>query len=107
MDLKEIAQGCEDATGPDRSLDGLIAQAVGCKKPDDPAGWPPAYTGSIDAAMTLCEGMRGLSLMRRSNPDMGGRDWVVSCQGPTRHVAARSWPLALCSVALRAQAART
>lgn len=52
-DLSEIAQHCEEATGPDRSIDGMIAIAVGATMPDEPAGWPPKYTASLDAAMSL------------------------------------------------------
>lgn len=62
---------------------------------------PPAYTSSVDAALTLFEGSipRGLTLTRRSNPDMGGRDWIVSAIG--KRAAGRSWPLALCALALQ------
>lgn len=102
MELLDIAKHCEDAVGPDRSIDGLIAHAVGCSMPDDPAGWPPRYTASLDAALTLADGIRGLSLNRRSNPDMGGRDWIVSA-GSIRS-AARSWALAVCAVGLRDRA---
>lgn len=66
-------------------------------------GYPlPAYTGSVDAALTLAEGIRGLSLHTRSNPDMGGRDWLVSA-GSNR-AGERSWALALCVVGLRDRA---
>lgn len=101
-DFNEIAGHCEAANGPDRSIDGMIAEAVGATMPGDPAGWPPNYTSSVDAALTLAGGLRGLTLMMRSNPDMGGRDWIVSA-GSNRS-AARSWPLALCAVGLRDRA---
>lgn len=62
---------------------------------------PPAYTASLDAAMSLFDGHipRGLTLTRRSNPDMGGRDWIVSAIG--KRAAGRSWPLALCALAIQ------
>lgn len=49
----DIATHCEEATGPDRSIDGMIAESIGATMPNDPAGWPPRYTASVDAAMTL------------------------------------------------------
>jgi hypothetical protein len=43
----------EAATGPNRNLDALIADAIGLPVPNDPAGWPLRYSESIDAALTL------------------------------------------------------
>lgn len=122
--LLELAEQCENATEPDRNLDADIAVALGHKikmatanytmemfpaiewqKPHPYAGMKepcPSWTASIDAAMTLANDLRGLTLSRRSNPDMGGKDWIVSA-GSNRS-AARSWPLALCAVGLRAHA---
>lgn len=97
----ELAERCEKASGPDRELDKAVALAVygpeHCRYIE-----VPAYTSSIDAAMTLAGGLRGLSLNMRSNPDMGGKDWLVSA-GSNRS-AARSWSLALCAVGLRDRA---
>ena len=133
MNFEELAKRCEDANGPDRNLDNDIMAAlfrresryIGCQEEQDDGSWAPfmddvwvdpktdqwigtharEFTSSIDQAMTLAEGLRGLSLMQRSNPDMGGRDWLASA-GSLRS-AARSWPLALCAVGLRELARRT
>jgi hypothetical protein len=106
-ELLALAERCEKATGRDGSIDRAIFEILYPEKfrsqEETLAVRAPAYTASIDAAMTLAEGLRGLSLNRRSNPDMGGKDWIVSA-GSNRS-AARSWPLALCAVALRARAA--
>lgn len=129
--LIELAERCEKASGPDRELDEAIMAVlfvrderhIGAEEDCGPGGsWVPVkdsvwvdpktnrwvgtaareFTTSIDAAMTLAEGLRGLSLNMRSNPDMGGKDWLVSA-GSIRS-AARSWPLALCAVGLRDKA---
>lgn len=99
-----------------RDLDYRIAKIVGWKEhtvlsdtfsqsqhywvgPED-GGYisdPPNYTSSIDAALTLFKRMRrGLNLYRLTQPDMGGKEYAVSYQGPFIRVASRSWPLALC-----------
>lgn len=107
-DFNEIADHCEKAAGPDRSIDGMIAMAVGASMPDDPAGWPPKYTASLDAAMSL-------------KPDgwcidagTGGGDYIYGpwarCfpdthQGQsagTGNRNAATMALAICSAALRA-----
>lgn len=74
--LLALAERCEAATGPDRTLDGKIAEALGWSRPEkdgicgptfvrrreyewiDTEGRargfaPPPYTGSLDAALTL------------------------------------------------------
>lgn len=53
MTFEEIADHCEAAAGPDRSIDGLIAERVFTSAQVDPVGWPPKYTESLDAAMSL------------------------------------------------------
>lgn len=54
-DLNSLADRIEKASGPDREIDRAIQIAVGR------AGWPMVkpepYTASLDAAMTLAEGM--------------------------------------------------
>jgi hypothetical protein len=113
--MDELIERLHNATGPDRKLDALIWRLMPCDLPDCSPSTKavlvarildggddsecPAYTGSMDAAMTLAEGLRGLSLHTRSNPDMGGRNWIVSA-GSNR-AAARSWPLALCMVGMQ------
>lgn len=39
--------------GPDRELDNAIWATLDQPLPDDPVEWPPRYTASVDAAMTL------------------------------------------------------
>ena len=52
-ELQALIARLERATGPDRELDNAIWALLGQPLPDDPAGWPPLYTASLDAAMTL------------------------------------------------------
>ena len=113
--LDELAKHCEEATGPDRSIDGLIAHAIGCTMPDDPAGWPPRYTASIDAALTLVPdgwywrcgkttSFQAWAVVNRTHPDhcepnkdefFANRDHWKPIWTPV---------LALCAAALRARA---
>lgn len=59
MTLLNLADRCERAVGPDRGLDAAIWYAYvekpqpGDKRDKDMIGRWPAYTASIDAAMTL------------------------------------------------------
>jgi hypothetical protein len=101
--LTELAALCEAATASDREMDAMIhfviKDGIGVGYASD----APAFTASLDAALTLSDNfLRGLSLHQRPNPDMGGRDWIASA-GSYR-AAARSWPLAVCAAALRARA---
>jgi hypothetical protein len=109
MDLLELAKHCEAATGPDRSIDGLIAHAIGCSMPDDPAGWPPRYTASLDAALTLVPANHDIKITQASGP--GRRDWSARCQErddwgskPNYGANALGPALALTAAALRARA---
>lgn len=49
--LLELADRVEQATGPDRDLDGEIHSGIG--KRDQQWSYAPSYTASLDAAMTL------------------------------------------------------
>jgi hypothetical protein len=128
--MLRLAERCEQATGPDRELDTLIAPHAGWKEAGKlsvmgskmPAWLPPgksgadnkvlkvpAFTASLDAAMTLVpEGWdwsagtgRGTGWATLGLPDddqMGGSsDDEVSCDAATP-------ALALCAAALRARA---
>lgn len=105
--MQELIERLEKATGPNFALE----QDIWCEvfAPDavaiDLNFKPPPYTASIDAALTLFgdHPPRGFMLSRRSNPDMGGKDYLVSGSGRL-HCAARSWPLAICIAALRHRA---
>ena len=101
--LVALAERVEKATGPDRELDVAIAGASGVTYPADPVNWPPHYTASLDAALTLAP----CNLL-----------WVVDCWGNARvglHNGQCSGSLlpphppqpalALCAAVLRALAA--
>lgn len=130
-DLLELAERCEKAEGPDRELDCDIALAVGWDIKHPLAPLPelittlgiewlrlaateyqstykelPAYTASIDAALTLVPDGRILRqyMVSRHVPhtcevavDYAHGGWV----GHSDH----SFALALCAAALRARAA--
>jgi hypothetical protein len=119
MILLELADRCEQATGPDRELDAEIAEASG-NMPEDyqrathygeprPYFWhkfehegeiiPLRYTASLDAAMTLVPEEAWWSVMRA--PCAEGYDAEVASDDP-RHAATPA--LALCAAALRARA---
>ena len=54
--MKDLIKRLEAATGPDRQLDNAIEEAIDLPKPtnpDDLPGYPPHFTASIDAAITL------------------------------------------------------
>jgi hypothetical protein len=126
-EARELVSRCERARGADRELDAKIARAVG-RIPKSAAyegtikmgdlAWSnglgyqvPAYTGSLDAAMTLVPGKCGVNIMRPSyNADLealtGGMpsgaqvfdhdesiDVTMACATPA---------LALCAASLRA-----
>jgi hypothetical protein len=111
MELLELAERCEAATGPDRELDAEIASTLGwanvgpgnrggrCgRSPEGTWKTVPRYTASLDAAMTLV-------------PE--GWDWELEFIGGTSvanmllargtfNGAAQTPALALCAAALRA-----
>ncbi len=95
-ELEALAVRCEAATGPDRELDALINDIAG-RRPT-----MPAYTASLDAAMTLVpEGY----LYGIGNPE-GAAHAVVS-ESPDAlidPVKAATPALALCAASLRALA---
>jgi hypothetical protein len=96
--LLELADRCEDATGPDGSLDKEIAKARygdGIRPPK------VAFTASLDAAMALVPESIELTLdisKPRSTAQLFGSDPLSSATGATP-------ALALCAAALRARAA--
>jgi hypothetical protein len=125
--LLELAERCESATGPDRNLNCAIFATVHPEKFEGSAelyarvdwtrniadwGWlrdlgMPAYTASIDAAMTLVpeiknrivsttEGL-GHSVAYVRNGSITNPD-VVEYSG-----SAKSTPLAICAAALRSR----
>jgi hypothetical protein len=125
--MTDLATRCEQAEGPDRSLDTEIARSLGwgCVMQDPQAGlrwycWKefyrsgdwislPNYTASLDAALTLVpEGWR-LRQMAFSAPCADDRKWHLNLHGgkvgEETFVGRGSSPaLALCAAALRAHA---
>lgn len=127
--MLELADACEQATGPDRELDFAILKAVGWSesqpynREDD--GWrePVDFTASIDAALMLVpghcvwiagdyKGMANATLWQGEH--QYARGWAsVSDAGeepgdpsmPTYRVNAMTPALALCAASLRAKAA--
>jgi hypothetical protein len=111
--LLALAERCEQAAGPDRELDAEIALAIGYtreKKGRERIAWwrnpkgqqigydgwhnfPPSFTASLDAAVTLVP--EGCGWMVMNNAAKVGR-WPSRGATPA---------LALCAAALRAKAA--
>ncbi len=130
QDLNELADRCEAATGPDRELDAMIAvatdfRAEGSNPPsardlhrayggsneyaDIGKHWPrlPAYTVSIDAAMTLVPD--AVEIIEISRSKRGGLWTAYLNVSPTADVAADAGyaatpALAICTAALCAKA---
>ena len=130
-DLLKLAERCEAATGPDRELDEQCALAAGYSLVDprpnerlqehkrwvgpdgERNGWvhnpnsfdfPPHYTASIDAAMTLVSEGWDYEI-RRSGPWHQVTLWPVAMRGRNDiTVSTETTPaLALCAAALRAR----
>lgn len=104
MNLLELAERCEAATGPDRDLSIEITDAL---DPSDRVRGYPDYTASVDAALSLVpEGYDALDL--KFGPR--GADepkWRAIVWMPSRNVGwdadAATPALALCAAALRAR----
>lgn len=118
--LLDLAARCEDATGPDRELDADIWCVCGIAGGQGVIvhGSQPAYTASLDAAMTLLDrhgilmhlsdiGADGLPLARVGRPELDAApifSGIASCiMTDTSPVAGLA--LALTAAALRARAA--
>lgn len=96
--MTELAQRCETATGPDRVIDWEIH----CRNGLDGVGYygdHPAYTGSIDAALTLVpDKLRKFMFLQTSEPAKAGFEH----DGHFVYFEAATAALALCAAALRA-----
>lgn len=109
--LLALAYAVEKLTGPDREVDGEIYCALGLAPFAEgafDAYRAPAYTASLDAAMTL---VGPVSFFRLGNdgegPDVAAYKATVTAgfANVTFHDAVAATPaLALCAAALRAQA---
>ncbi len=124
VDLIELAERCERAEGPDYQLDGDIARAMGWSyrqregfshwqwysqgKTDAPLSegeirvCPPAYTTSIDAALSLVpEGW----CFEVTNFDTFATVFAGLGSAPKASAGGDTPALALCAAALKARAA--
>lgn len=102
LELAELAERCERATGPDFSLDCDIARAMW-------AGWErgvaPATTASLDAAMTLLDGLQYVAAtVNWSRIGSGIAEVYLDNPGPMFGSEAATPALALCAAALKARA---
>jgi len=107
--LRELAERCEQATGPDRELDAAIFNWM-----RDNAGLVPsrshlaypfyAFTESLDAAMTLVPEGYGWWLYRYETPQGSQASVAIPEEALTRCYS-KTPALALCATALRARAA--
>lgn len=112
-DLLALAERCEQATGPDRELDARIEAALAEADFDALANdgvhvrdWnAPAYTASIDAAMSLVPEGREWRVRWCELPD---GTWAsiarIGENGCGLNTSAATPALALCAAALRARA---
>jgi hypothetical protein len=99
--LVELAERCEQETGPDRELDRIIRDAMFQPCMNNGAD----YTASLDAAMTLVPGGASIDL-RTAQTRAGAVAMVHPPQmRPTIICRAATPALALCAAALRARAA--
>jgi hypothetical protein len=116
-EMLALAERCEKATGADRDLDLRVKLAVLGRPFDEQehihTNWPPeatpAYTASLDAAMTLVpEGWRvtteNASFQKAAwlHPENGQNGGCI-CSSYDR---AKTVALALCAAALRARATK-
>jgi hypothetical protein len=115
--LLELAERCEQATGPDRYLDASIqALAVLAEhpEPDDEAlclqvvrgpfaDEIPSFTASLDAAMALVPDGWGSKAQQLGHPTF----WTLVAPGTGHETigCGSNFALALCAAALRARAA--
>jgi hypothetical protein len=122
MTLLELAERCEQATGPDRELDcriwlaatGGLSFELGHAVVPDLGQWQaPAYTASLDAAMTLSRPNWWFSANAPLSPQAYGysrederrpRAGFEMMEMPYMAGArAETLPLAICAAALRAR----
>jgi hypothetical protein len=100
--LLELAERCEQASGPDRELDLDITEAL------DLAGRAALslvpFTASLNAAMTLVPEGCSWSLHKHNSYSRAGV-FVDDGRDPGHYCDAATPALALCAAALRARAA--
>jgi hypothetical protein len=120
--VKDLIERLEKAAGPDRQLDNAIEEAVDFPKPanpDDLPGYPPYFTASIDAALTLVPEHSTIRIANCHEGIVGGHAWVAALKNPYMSFPEifgefcstpdnrQSMAVALCIAALKARAAIT
>lgn len=106
MMLLELAERCEQATGPDYGLSQEIFAALGLVPNRADIGYPGYhYTGSLDAAMTLVPEGWGIGHLDYWPHGEGMRSGVTLDNGIKQFPPSvgATPALALCAAALRAQ----
>lgn len=99
----ELIERLEKATGPDRELDIAICAALGKTRLDPGFQTAPAYTDSLDAALTLVPEGLGWIISRHDN---GGAYWAEVGDEPWQYTGATP-AIALCIPALKARSAQS
>lgn len=104
-DISELIERLEKVKWPDEELNWDIARHfLACDLNGHPYGRIPAYTASLDAALTLVpEGAQWSVCQLRSGKAFEYAAWV-DCHDTVR---AHTTAIALCIAALKAQAANT
>jgi hypothetical protein len=110
MDIVELVERCEAASGPDRELDRDIELAFPYEDAKHLQFGLPQYTGSMDWAMTLVPEWWKLRQMNYSAPCADDRKWHVNLHGGREGEdcfvgRGGTRALALTAAALRARAA--
>ena len=127
-DMISLAERCEAATGGDREIDRAIGRIAGAAKEQPDGTWmtyhedgythsinPPAYTASLDAAMTLVPDGWDWAVgtgRKQHMTENGKRPWAWCAPGqnfamPQDLPLAATPALALCAASLRARALST
>ncbi len=108
MSLQDLIARLEKATGPDRQLDNAIEAFIDHRdQPSQMTCYPPYYTSSLDAALTLVpEGLR-VSLVQIAG---GGARAGIQKKGAMIHLSeavGATLALALSIAALKARTAQS
>lgn len=105
--VKTLAERCERVNGPDRNLDAVIRHVVLEGVGTGYAADAPAYTGSLDAAMTLVPKGWGIASASTNGAGCGEIKLGVFGKEQTVNGWGYSLALAICAAALRARDTRT
>jgi hypothetical protein len=85
-----LADRVESLTGPDREVDGLIERVLHPNWESDDCAFddPPIYTASLDAAMTLGDGLTEAQIWMIWNKALGGAAMGDVRKDVARHLTA-------------------